>query len=181
MSAEDELGTTRAPRSLLERVRAVISRIEIGLGMVMLVLIIVGVALQVLQRYLGLTEVGWSGELAMMSLVVLALLLAGYLAMRDEHITLQFIDGVLSRRGIEIVWFISRVIVFVTALGFAWAGLMLVESGETGNMASVAVPKAPFFAAAAFGFVLVAVDLVLDLVIRRGRMPRAETTAPPVS
>lgn len=181
MSADGGDGTPPRRRPALERVRTVISRTEIGIGMVMLVLLIVGVALQVLQRYLGLTQVGWSGELAMMSLVVLSLLTAGYLAMRDEHITLQFIDGILSRRGIAIVWFASRVIVIVTALGFAWAGLMLVDSGETGNMASVAVPKAPFFAAAAFGFVLVAIDLVLDLVIRRGRMPLVDATAPSVS
>ena len=149
--------------------------------MVMLVLLIVGVALQALQRYLGLTQGRVVRRTGDDVAVVLSLLTAGYLAMRDEHITLQFIDGILSRRGIAIVWFASRVIVIVTALGFAWAGLMLVDSGETGNMASVAVPKAPFFAAAAFGFVLVAIDLVLDLVIRRGRMPLVDATAPSVS
>lgn len=163
--------TTNTGNTVLERIQRVISRIEVGLGILMLVGVTVGVALQVLQRYLGLTNVGWSGELAMMSLVVLALLTAGYLAARDEHITLEFIDGILRRRGIEIVWFVSRVIVIVIALFFAWAGLQLVGSGSTGNMASVAVPKAPFFALAAFGFILVAFDLALDLVIRRGRMP----------
>ncbi|AWB90156.1 TRAP transporter small permease [Salinibacterium hongtaonis] len=162
--------------SALERIQAVISKAEMGLGILMMVGVGVGVTLQVLQRYLSLTGVGWSGELAMMSLVVLSLLTAGYLAARDEHITLEFIDGVLTKKGIAIVWLISRVLVIVISLAFAWAGLMLVNSGVTGNMASVAVPKAPFFAAAALGFILVAFDLVLDLVIKRGRMPQRSLT-----
>jgi TRAP-type C4-dicarboxylate transport system permease small subunit len=165
----------RTDTSLLERLQGVISRIEIGLGIAMLVLITFGVALQVLQRYLGLTGVGWSGELAMMSLVVLSLLVAGYLAARDQHITLEFIDGVLPQRGIAIAWLISRVIVIAIAGFFAWAGLQFVASGVAGNLASVALPKAPFFAVAAVGFILVVVDLLLDLVIKRGRMPQAPT------
>ncbi|MDI2098885.1 TRAP transporter small permease subunit [Ruicaihuangia caeni] len=166
--------------TIIGRVRRVLSRVEVALGVVMMVVVVVGVALQVLQRYLHLTTVGWSGEVAMMGLVVLSLFLAGYLAARDQHITLEFIDGLLRRpRAIEAVWFVSRLIVIVVAAAFAFAGIQMVDSGVSGNLSSVAVPKAPFFIATAAGFLLVVVDVVLDLVERRGRFTPADRSATP--
>ena len=136
----------------------VLSAIEITIGVTLFALIIVGVMYQVLGRYFpGVSWVG-AGELALLSMIALTFITAGYLVGRNGHIVLEIFDELLAGTRLFVALrVISAVIMVVTSLALAFEAWVKIET-EWGRLsAAMHVPLGVLYVFALVGFVSAAI------------------------
>ncbi len=136
----------------------VLSAIEITIGVTLFALIIVGVMYQVLGRYFpGVSWVG-AGELALLSMIALTFITAGYLVGRNGHIVLEIFDELLAGTRLFVALrVISAVIMVVTSLALAYEAWVKIET-EWGRLsAAMHVPLGVLYVFALVGFVSAAI------------------------
>ncbi|WP_324273431.1 TRAP transporter small permease [Blastococcus brunescens] len=96
-----------------------ITRIELALGAVALVIMFVLVLVQAGQRYLPVDGWSWTGELSRFSLVWLTFTVAGVLVTSDSHIALQLVDSIRKPIVVRAVRIFACATVAVISVGFA--------------------------------------------------------------
>jgi TRAP-type C4-dicarboxylate transport system permease small subunit len=136
----------------------VLSAIEITIGVTLFALIIVGVMYQVLGRYFpGVSWVG-AGELALLSMIALTFITAGYLVGRNGHIVLEIFDELLAGTRLFVALrVISAVIMVVTSLALAFEAWVKIET-EWGRLsAAMHMPLGVLYVFALVGFVSAAI------------------------
>jgi TRAP-type C4-dicarboxylate transport system permease small subunit len=136
----------------------VLSAIEITIGVTLFALIIVGVMYQVLGRYFpGVSWVG-AGELALLSMIALTFITAGYLVGRNGHIVLEIFDELLAGTRLFVALrVISAVIMVVTSLALAYEAWVKIET-EWGRLsAAMHMPLGVLYLFALVGFVSAAI------------------------
>lgn len=129
-----------------------LGRIELALGSVALLLIFASVLVQALQRYSPWGGLSFTGELARFSLVWLTFSAVGVLLTRDEHITLQLVDGVRNdrvRTGVHV--FALLVVAAVGVGGFAEAS-NLVQTQSRLSSPAMDMPMSWLYVVPAVGF-----------------------------
>lgn len=116
------------PQRALRRVVSALTWIEISIGAVCVLIILVLVFLQALQRYIPGGDIAWTGELSKFGLVWLTFSVIGVLVTTREHIALEIVDMIPHRMLVRIAQALALVIVAATGLGLSSEALALVET-----------------------------------------------------
>jgi TRAP-type C4-dicarboxylate transport system permease small subunit len=109
---------------ILRRIARYITGIELVIGGVSVLMILVLVFYQALQRYLPFESLAWTGELARFALLWATFAAMGVLVTTHGHIALELVDSLRSPIAVRVIQVISLVIVAAAAFGMtleAWA------------------------------------------------------------
>ena len=107
-----------------------ITGIEIAIGSIAVLLILVLVFYQALQRYLPIDSIAWTGELARFSLLWATFATMGVLVSTRGHIAIELVDSIRSPRTVRIIQVFALLVVAATGIGLtleAW-GLVSTQS-----------------------------------------------------
>jgi TRAP-type C4-dicarboxylate transport system permease small subunit len=176
-AAHEEVRTTverqildeRTPRSggRIGRVLRVVEIIEATIGGLLLLAILVLVMIQVTVRFTSLHGWVWTGELARFSLVWMAFILAGYLLGRDQQITLNLVDHLLSDRGRRVVEIFAYLVVAAVCAAFVREGLGLIDAQSGIRSSSAEIPMSVVYAIPTVGFALTGVRALIGPFARK--------------
>jgi TRAP-type transport system small permease protein len=141
------------PPPWLARAVRVLTAAEIALGAVALLLILVLVLLQALQRYLPVEGWAGTGELARFCLVWLTFVSAGVLVSRDGHIAIELVDLARPEWIRRVVRVVSSLV--VAAVGAALTATAWELTGEQAVLTSPALgmPMSWLYGISMIGFV----------------------------
>lgn len=115
-------------RRALRRLVFVLTWIEITIGIVCVLVILVLVFLQAVQRYAAGADISWTGELSRFALIWLTFSAAGVLVTTRGHIALEIVDAIPNRLTVRIVQTLALLIVAATGFGLSMEALNLVET-----------------------------------------------------
>ncbi|TQN42235.1 TRAP-type C4-dicarboxylate transport system permease small subunit [Blastococcus colisei] len=155
-----------------------ITRFELALGAVALVIMFVLVLVQAAQRYLPVGGWSWTGELSRFSLVWLTFTVAGVLVTTDSHIALQLVDSLKKPLVVRAVRVFACATVAVIGVGFAVEAWELVSTQGDLRSPSLRMPLAVLYFFPFLGFVSTAVRGAVAAVVFavRGVPAAAEPT-----
>jgi len=151
---------------------------EQGAGIFLLVVILILVLWQIIQRWLP-SGFAWTGEIARFGMVWATFVMAGYLLAHDAHIAIKVVDLVLPVRVLGAVKLLGHLMITVVCAVMMY-GVFDFMAHDRGQVTAAAeVPLTVIYTVVAFGFASTALRgvlamLVIDLPeIRNGA--RAET------
>ncbi len=141
-----------------------LSAVEIAVGVTLFAFIIFGVMFQVVGRYFPAISWVGAGELALLSMIALTFITAGYLVGRNGHIVLEIFDEVLAgTRWMAALRIVSAVIMVLTSLALAYEAWVKVDA-EWGRLsAAMHVPMGVLYLFALVGFVSAAVQSAIKI------------------
>jgi len=137
----------------------ILSGIEITIGIILFAFIIFGVMYQVLGRYFP--QISWvgAGELALLSMIALTFVMAGYLVGRNGHIVLEIFDEMLSGTWLfTALRIISAVIMVIVCLMLAYEAFVKIETEWIRSSAAMHLPLGILYVFALLGFASAAVQ-----------------------
>lgn len=136
----------------------ILSAIEITIGVTLFTFIVFGVMYQVLGRYFP--SISWvgAGELALLSMIALTFITAGYLVGRNGHIVLEIFDEMLAGTRLFVALrVVSAVIMALTSLALAYEAWVKIDT-EWGRLsAAMHLPLGVLYVFALVGFVSAAI------------------------
>ncbi|MDO5494155.1 MAG: TRAP transporter small permease [bacterium] len=112
----------------LARIGSFIGKIEAAFGMLSLVVILVLVFFQALQRHLPIPQIAWTGEISRFSLLWLTFIAAGLLVSSDGHIALEVLDTMKNKRAVKFVHVFSLAMLTLIGLGLTLEAYALVTT-----------------------------------------------------
>jgi TRAP-type C4-dicarboxylate transport system permease small subunit len=154
------------PRGPMRTIFRAIGLIEQIIGSLLLILTLILVLAQVAQRYLP-GAAPWTGELARLSMVWAAFLMAGYLiAYPPYHIAIQVVDYVAKGRMLMAVKLFVNLVILSTCLFMIYGSYTLVTTTVSqvtpaGGISLRFVNSIPLV-----GLTLVAIRAALGIVVR---------------
>lgn len=154
------------PRGPMRTIFRAIGLIEQIIGSLLLAMILILVLAQVAQRYLP-GAAPWTGELARLSMVWAAFLMAGYLmAYPPYHIAIQVVDYVAKGRMLMAVKLFVNLVILSTCLFMIYGSYTLVTTTVSqvtpaGGISLRFVNSIPLV-----GLILVAIRAALGIVVR---------------
>ncbi len=113
---------------VLRRMNAGFGAVEMAIGAVTLVMILVFVFLQALQRYLPIPQIAWTGELARFAMVWLTFSVMGLLVTMRGHIALEIVDAIKKPMLVRVVQTFALVVVAAVGLGIAVEAVALIST-----------------------------------------------------
>jgi TRAP-type C4-dicarboxylate transport system permease small subunit len=108
----------------LRRIARYIGGIELVIGGIAVMMILVLVFYQALQRYLPFESIAWTGELARFALLWATFAAMGILVTTHGHIALELVDSIRNPMTVRVIQVISLLVVAAAAFGLsleAWA------------------------------------------------------------
>jgi TRAP-type C4-dicarboxylate transport system permease small subunit len=141
-----------------------IGLLEQVIGSLLLVVVLVLVLGQVVQRYVPGTW-PWTGEIARLSMVWATFVMAGYLAAHDRHIAIHIADYVLHGRWLATLKLLVNLLVLVTCLVLLYATWQLVSTDIGQVTAAAQLPLRYVNAVPIIGFALTALRATLGIVV----------------
>jgi TRAP-type transport system small permease protein len=156
-------GNAPAP-SRWARWAALVTRVELAIGAVALVLVFLLVLVQAVQRYLPLSGWPWTGELARFCLVWLTVSVAGVLVTSDSHIALQLVDGIKNPTVLRVVRVVAALTVAAIGAGFAVEAWDLMVSQGRLRSPSLRMPLTWLYLFPFLGFLSTAVRGVVAAI-----------------
>lgn len=123
---ESQHGEKRS--GVLPRTVAVITVVELTIGVIALLAILALVFAQAAQRYSPFEGFAWTGELARFSLVWLTFSAMGLLVTSRGHIALEIADSIRNPAIVRAVQVFALVIVAATGAGLAFEAWALIET-----------------------------------------------------
>lgn len=112
----------------LRRTAGILTRIEIGIGSLAVLVILVLVFYQALQRYLPIDSIAWTGELARFGLLWTTFATMGVLITTNGHIALELVDSLRNPMAVRIIQIFALVIVAIVAIGLTVEAWTLVQT-----------------------------------------------------
>ena len=155
---------SRPPRPVAAVIR-VFTGVELGLGVVALLMILGLVLLQAAQRYLPIDGWPWTGELARFCLVWLTFLTAGVLVTRDSHISIEMVDMVRSEPVRRLVRVISCLIVAAIGVSLCLEARELTQTQGILKSPAMRMPMSWLYAISLVGFVSVVVRALVAALV----------------
>ena len=143
---------TDPPRWLSRSTRA-LTAIELGIGVLALLLIFFLVLVQALQRYLPFDGWSWTGELARFSLVWLTFVVAGVLVSSDSHIAIEMVDAVRNPLVRRVVRVLSCLVVAAVGVGLTAEALSLTMDQGILKSPAMRMPMSWLYGLSMIGFV----------------------------
>lgn len=142
-----------------------ITRFELALGAIALVIIFVLVLVQAAQRYLPVEGWSWTGELSRFSLVWLTFTVAGVLVTTDSHIALQLVDSIRKPILVRAVRVFACATVAVIGVGFAVEAWELMSAQGDLRSPSLRMPLTVLYFFPFLGFVSTAIRGAVAAVV----------------
>lgn len=115
-------------RRLLGRAGTVLGVVEMTIGAVTLLMILVFVFLQALQRYLPIPQIAWTGELARFAMVWLTFAVMGLLVTMRGHIALEIVDAIDKPMLVRVVQTFALMVVAAVGVAIAIEAVALISS-----------------------------------------------------
>ena len=137
----------------------ILSGAEIAVGITLFAFIIFGVMYQVLGRYFP--PVNWvgAGELALLSMIALTFVMAGYLVGRNGHIVLEIFDELLSGSLLFVILRVtSAVIMTLTCLALTFESYVKLETEWIRTTGALNIPFGVLYIFALVGFLSAAIQ-----------------------
>ncbi|WP_460801668.1 TRAP transporter small permease [Microbacterium sp. GXF6406] len=113
---------------VLRRIVRVITGVELGIGGFSVLMILVLVFYQALQRYLPFESIAWTGELARFGLLWATFAAMGVLVTTHGHIALELVDSLRNPMTVRIIQIFSLLVVAAAGIGLSIAAWELVET-----------------------------------------------------
>ncbi len=154
MAQDDE--SAPAPRRRARWV-TLVTRVELAIGAVALLLVFLLVLVQAAQRYLPVSGWPWTGELARFCLVWLTISVAGVLVTTDSHIALQLVDGIKNPVFVRVVRVVAALTVAAVGAAFALEAWDLMASQGRLRSPSLRMPLTWLYLFPFLGFLSTAV------------------------
>lgn len=136
---------------------------EGAIGALLLLAILALVMVQITVRFSALGGWAWTGELARFSLVWLTFILSGYLLGRDQHISFDIVDHVLSARALRVVKIVSYVIVAAICAAFVYEGIGLMDAQSFIRSSAAEIPMSFVYLIPTIGFALTGVRALIGV------------------
>lgn len=137
----------------------ILSGAEITIGITLFAFIIFGVMYQVIGRYFP--SINWvgAGELALLSMIAMTFVMAGYLVGRNGHIVLEIFDELLSGSVLFIILRVtSAVIMTLTCLALTYESYVKLEIEWIRTTGALHVPFGVLYLFALVGFLSAAIQ-----------------------
>lgn len=166
--------------STYHRASRLITRIEIGIGAVLLLLIFALMTVQAAQRHLPMDSLAWTGEVSRFSLAWLTFLVAGVLITERGHITLEVLDTVPNPHVVRGVQVFAMLVVAATSailISEAWS---LVETQGIMRSPVLGMPMSWVYAPLLLGMIstfLRALVSAVDIAVHGPVLPSIEEEA----
>jgi TRAP-type C4-dicarboxylate transport system permease small subunit len=141
-----------------------VTRLELAIGAVALVLVFLLVLVQATQRYLPVSGWPWTGELARYALVWLTISVAGVLVTSDSHIALQLVDGIENPVVLRVVRVVAALTVAAVGAAFALEAWDLMVSQGRLRSPSLRMPLTWLYLIPFLGFLSTAVRGVVAAI-----------------
>ncbi|NLB46695.1 MAG: TRAP transporter small permease [Microbacteriaceae bacterium] len=139
----------------------VLSRIELTIGIVLFALIVFGVMYQVVGRYFPAMAWVGAGEIALMSMIALTFVMAGYLVGRKGHIVLEIFDGVLKgTRLFTALRVVSGLIMVATSMMLVYEAWVKIGAEWVRSSPALQMPYGVLYLFAFLGFLSAAIHSV---------------------
>jgi TRAP-type C4-dicarboxylate transport system permease small subunit len=139
----------------------VLSTIELTVGVVLFALVFLGVMWQVLGRYIPALNWVGAGEVALLSMITLTFITAGYLVGRNGHIVIEVFDGLLAGRKLFVVLrVVSAVIMTATSIVLAYEAVVKIAGEWSRSSAAMHLPLGVIYIFALVGFVSAALHSI---------------------
>ena len=142
-----------------------ITRIEIAIGAVSLLIILTMVFLQALQRYFPGDGFAWTGELARFALIWLTFAAAGVLVSNNGHIALEIMDSVRNQNVVRWVQVFALAVVAATGLGLAVEAVNLIDSQQIIKSPVLRVPMSFVYIPVLIGIISLTIRAVIAAVL----------------
>ncbi|MGL3149039.1 TRAP transporter small permease [Microbacterium sp. A82] len=113
---------------VLRRIVRVITGIELAIGALAVMVILVLVFYQALQRYLPVESIAWTGELARFALLWATFAAMGILVTSHGHIALELVDSLRNPMTVRIIQVFSLIVVAATGFGLSMEAWALIET-----------------------------------------------------
>lgn len=156
------------PRGPLGKLLRAVELAEGAIGAILLLAILALVMVQITVRFSALGGWAWTGELARFSLVWLTFVLAGYLLGRDQHISFDIIDHVLSPRALRVVKIVAYVIVAAICAAYVYDGIGLIDAQSFIRSSAAEIPMSFVYLIPTVGFALTGVRALIGIFSREG-------------
>lgn len=114
--------------AILRRIVRCITGIELVIGGVSVLMILVLVFYQALQRYLPFESVAWTGELARFALLWATFAAMGVLVTTHGHIALELVDSLRNPMAVRVIQVISLIVVAAAGFGLSMEAWSLVTT-----------------------------------------------------
>lgn len=115
MTPQEQPPTT----GILRRVGRIITMIELTIGAVSVLMILVLVFYQALQRYLPFESLAWTGELARFALLWATFAAMGILVTGNGHIALELADAIRNPLIVRIIQVFALLVVAAVGIGLS--------------------------------------------------------------
>lgn len=112
----------------LRRIVRILTGIELAIGGVAILVILVLVFYQALQRYLPFESIAWTGELSTFSLLWATFASMGVLVTTHGHIALELVDSIRNPMTVRVIQVFSLVVVAATGVGLGLEAWALIET-----------------------------------------------------
>lgn len=145
----------------LRRIARFVTGIELTIGGVAVVLILVLVFYQALQRYLPFESIAWTGELARFALLWATFAAMGVLVTTHGHIALELVDSLRSPMAVRTIQVISLVIVAAVGVGLSLEAWALVQTQGIVKSPVLRVPMSWVYIPVLIGTISTAVRAVI--------------------
>lgn len=152
------------PRWTFRSASRLITRLEIGVGAVLLLTIFILMFVQAAQRHLPMDSLAWTGEVSRFSLAWLTFLMAGVLVTERGHITLEVLDTVPNQHVVRGVQAFALLVVAATAGLLVHEAWSLVETQGIMRSPVLGLPMSWVYAPLLVGMVSTVIRSVISAV-----------------
>lgn len=151
----------------------VVVRVEEMASVALTLLILFAVSLQIFFRYVLRSPLIWTDELARFGVIWLTFVSAAFVAARQGHVAIEFMDQLLGPRRVRYVKILARILVLVTCAIMVAGSYAPVEMAGRRMSTALGVPLWVPAVAAPVGFALIGYHCLRSLV----RLVRGESVA----
>lgn len=151
---------------LIEKFSNPASRIVNSVGAIVLAIMMFIVALDVSLRYIFVLPIKGSYELVELTMVVSVFLAVAYTASQKGHVAVDFVAARLPQRAMTIIDIITCFLSLGLVSVMVWRTVVRANIAWVQNQgtAVLVIPLYPFLFLVAFGFTLLAIVLLADLL-----------------
>lgn len=146
---------------ILRRIVRFVTGIELTIGGVAVVMILVLVFYQALQRYLPFESIAWTGELARFALLWATFAAMGVLVTTHGHIALELVDSLRSPTAVRTIQVVSLVIVAAVGVGLSLEAWALVQTQGIVKSPVLRVPMSWVYIPVLIGAISTAVRAII--------------------
>lgn len=172
-----------AQSGVLRPIARIITRIELIIGGIAVLMVLVLVFYQALQRYLPIESIAWTGELARFGLLWATFAAMGVLVTTHGHIALELVDSLRDPRIVRVVQVFSLLVVAAAGVGLSIEAWSLVQTQGIVKSPVLRVPMSWVYVPVLIGTVSTAIRALFvaaDIALNGPIVPDVDEDEPEV-